>query len=189
MHGGGRGKGYFKESGLKGGVHIVNTPEEVKEVAQNMVGNHLITKQSGADGVYCESVYVVQKLKIKKEMYLAITLDRKAGCPVIMYSPAGGTYYIWNHSICLWIGMNIEEVAKENPELIYKIPIDILKGPNLSDLEECAKNLGIEKHSADVIDKLSRMYKLFVEKDCTMLEINPLVIDGRDRLVCADSKV
>lgn len=76
-----------------------------------MCGKTLITKQSGDAGFPCNCVYIVEKLFIEKEFYLSITLDRKAGCPVFIYSPAGG--------------MNIEEVAMKNPEMIYKIPVDI----------------------------------------------------------------
>jgi len=77
--GGGRGMGYFKENGFKGGVHIVKTSAEVQSVAEKMCGKTLITKQSGSDGFPCSWVYIVQKLDIDKEFYLSLTLDRKAG--------------------------------------------------------------------------------------------------------------
>lgn len=106
--------GYFKETKFKGGVHIVNSPDEVKDVAENMCGKTLITKQSGDTGFPCNCVYIVQKINISKEFYLSLTLDRKAGCPVFIYSPAGG--------------MAIEDVAKTNPEQIFKIQVDTSQG-------------------------------------------------------------
>jgi succinyl-CoA synthetase beta subunit len=84
--GGGRGLGYFKENGYKGGVHIVKTPKDVEEVADHMCGKTLVTKQSGETGFPCNCVYIVEKLAIDKEFYLSLTLDRKAGKPVFVYS-------------------------------------------------------------------------------------------------------
>jgi len=100
--GGGRGMGHFRETGFQGGVHIVDTPDKVKNIATEMLGKSLVTKQSGVNGLPCNAVYIVEKIGIKKEMYLSLTLDRKAGCPTILYSPAGG--------------MAIEDVAESNPE-------------------------------------------------------------------------
>jgi succinyl-CoA synthetase beta subunit len=128
--GGGRGLGYFKETGFKGGVHLVKSPEEVKHIAEQMCGKTLITKQSGDAGFPCNCVYIVEKINIDKEFYLSITLDRKAGSPVFIYSPAGG--------------MAIEDVAHTNPEKIFKIKIDPLKGLEIDDLLKAAKNLGCE---------------------------------------------
>jgi succinyl-CoA synthetase beta subunit len=118
--GGGRGLGYFKENNFKGGVHIVNTPAEVKQVAENMCGKTLVTKQSGDAGLASDCVYIVEKIPISKEFYLSITLDRKAGCPVFIYSPEGG--------------MSIEDVAHSNPEKIFKINIDSKNGLDVKSL-------------------------------------------------------
>jgi succinyl-CoA synthetase beta subunit len=84
--GGGRGLGFFIENGFKGGVHIVDTPQKVKEVAEKMCGKTLVTKQSGQSGFPCNCVYIVQKIGIDKEFYLSLTLDRKAGKPCFIYS-------------------------------------------------------------------------------------------------------
>ena len=108
--GGGRGLGHFKETGFKGGVHMAKSPAEAQNFAEQMCGKTLVTKQSGADGLPCNCVYIVQKINIAKEFYLSITLDRKAGAPVFIYSPAGG--------------MSIEDVAHSNPEKIFKIKVD-----------------------------------------------------------------
>jgi succinyl-CoA synthetase beta subunit len=105
---GGRGLGTFA-SGFKGGVHIVDTAEKVQEVASKMLGDNLITKQSGPAGFPCNAVYTVEKLGIASEFYLSLTLDRVGQCPTFIYSAAGG--------------MNIEDVAEKTPELVFKLPI------------------------------------------------------------------
>ena len=105
--GGGRGLGHFKETGFKSGVHLVDDETGAERIAKEMLGNSLVTKQSGADGLPCNAVYLVEKIGIDKELYLSLTLDRKAGCPTFIYSPAGG--------------MSIEDVAEENPEQIFKL--------------------------------------------------------------------
>lgn len=122
--------GYFKENKFKGGVHIVQSPDEVKDAAENMCGKTLITKQSGDTGFPCNCVYIVQKLNISKEFYLSLTLDRKAGCPVFIYSTAGG--------------MAIEDVAKSNPEQIFKIQVDTSQGLDIDQLLKASVNLGLE---------------------------------------------
>jgi len=131
--GGGRGLGHFRETGFKSGVHIVDTPEKVGELATEMVGNSLVTKQSGEEGFPCSAVYIVEMLGISKEMYLSVTLDRGAGCPTFIYSPAGG--------------MAIEDVAENTPELIFKMPVDMEKGLDAAALQQAAVNLGIEAHA------------------------------------------
>ena len=83
---GGRGRGQFKENGFQGGVHIVKTPEEVEQMAEKMCGKTLVTIQSGAAGVPCNKVYIVEKIAIQKEFYLSLTLDRKKASPTFIYS-------------------------------------------------------------------------------------------------------
>jgi succinyl-CoA synthetase beta subunit len=131
VHGGGRGRGYFKENNYKGGVHLVKTAEEVQQVAESMCGKTLITKQGSFP---CNSVYIVEKISIDKEFYLSLTLDRKAGSPTFIYSQAGG--------------MNIEEVAEKTPEKIFKLNVNINKGLDIDDLLQAAKNLGLEEHKS-----------------------------------------
>lgn len=127
---GGRGLGHFKENGFQGGVHIVDTPDKVGKIAKEMIGKSLVTKQSGDKGFPCGSVYIVEKLGIEKEMYLSLTLDRKAGCPTFIYSPAGG--------------MSIEDVAHTNPEKIFKLQVNVQEGPKRELLVQAAKDLGLE---------------------------------------------
>lgn len=109
---------------------MCKSPEEVSKVAEQMCGKTLVTKQSGEDGLPCNCVYIVQKIDIAKEFYLSITLDRKAGSPVFIYSPAGG--------------MSIEDVAHKNPEKIFKIKVDTQKGLNVDELLKAADNLGLK---------------------------------------------
>ena len=110
----------------------MNTPEAVKDLAEKMCGKTLVTKQSGDIGFPCNCVYIVEKIQIEKEFYLSLTLDRKAGCPVFIYSTAGG--------------MSIEDVAHTNPEKIFKINVSMKDGVDVDDLTKAAKNLGINNH-------------------------------------------
>ena len=126
---GGRGLGHFKETGFQGGVHIVDSAEKVKEVSSKMLGNHLVTKQSGEDGVKVAAVYLVEKIGISKELYLSVTLDRGQGCPIFIYSAAGG--------------MNIEDVAHNTPELVFKMPVNMAEGLNDEQLKQAAHNVGL----------------------------------------------
>lgn len=136
--GGGRGMGHFKETGFKGGVHLVKTADEAKAIAEKMIGYSLVTKQSGEDGLPVNCVYIVQKLSIEKEMYLSITLDRAAGCPVFVFSPAGG--------------MSIEDVAHETPEKIFKIHVNPFTGPKKEEFLKAATDLGIPAQKEKLAD-------------------------------------
>jgi succinyl-CoA synthetase beta subunit len=173
--GGGRGLGYFKENKFQSGVHIVKTPLEVQDVAEKMCGKTLITKQSGEAGFPCNCVYIVEKIAIEKEFYLSMTLDRKAGSAVYIYSPEGGT--------------SIEDVAHNNPEKIFKIYVDVAEGPNIEDLLKAADNLGIPEHKSQVAFLFKHVFDCFVEKDCDLIEINPLVLTKGGHVLAADSKI
>lgn len=127
--GGGRGLGHFKETGFQGGVHLVDDAANAERVAREMLGKTLVTKQSGEDGLPCNAVYLVEKIGIDKELYLSLTLDRKAGCPTFIYSPAGG--------------MSIEDVAETNPEKIFKLAVSPTEGLSKGDLQGVAENLGM----------------------------------------------
>ncbi len=90
VHSGGRGRGVFKNSQLKGGVQIVDIPDQVTEYAKQMLGDQLVTKQSGPEGKPCNTVYIVEKVKLQRELYLSIMIDRENACPLIICSPKGG---------------------------------------------------------------------------------------------------
>lgn len=173
--GGGRGLGHIKETGFQGGVHLVGSPERAHEVASEMLGNHLVTKQSGADGLPVNAVYLVEKIGIDKEFYLSLTLDRAAGCPTFIYSPAGG--------------MNIEDVAEKTPEKIFKLQVDPINGLDQASLAQAGANLGVPDQQEQLENMFTRIYETFVAKDCDMVEINPLVVTNDGQVLAADSKV
>lgn len=135
--GGGRGLGHFKETGFQGGVHIVDTPEKVQTVAKQMLGNSLVTNQSGADGLPCNAIYIVEKIGIARELYLSLTLDRAGASPTFIYSKDGG--------------MSIEDVAHSNPEAIFKLRVNPLKGLDIADLKQAAVNLGLQEYEDQVV--------------------------------------
>merc|ERR1712172_202153 len=172
---GGRGKGSFK-GGYKGGVKLVYSPEEVEESAKGMIGDFLITKQTGADGRICNSVMVTERKYTRKEYYIAFMNERAYNGPVIIASSEGG--------------VNIEETAEKNPDAIVKFPIDVVEGLSKEGALEVAAKLGINpaKHE-DVAGTLLNLYKLFLEKDASMVEINPFAEDSTGKFVCLDAKL
>lgn len=172
---GGRGKGTF-ESGLKGGVKLAYSPEEVKEFADQMIGKKLITKQTGEAGRICSSVLIVERMYSRREYYFAITMDRKHMGPVLIGSSQGG--------------VNIEEVAAETPDAIITEPIDIDTGIQQEQAEAMAKRMGFpDKCISQAADCFMKLYRLFIDKDCTMVEINPLTEDNHGNVLCMDAKI
>lgn len=171
---GGRGKGHF-ENGLKGGVKIVNSPKEAAMFADQMIGHKLITKQTGAAGKICNSVYIVERKYLRKEYYLAMTMDRSVQGPMIIGSSEGG--------------MNIEDVAKENPDAIVTMPVDIKVGLTDSMANELAVKMGFPEICREEAAKTFKtLYKIFIEKDATQIEINPLAETQDHRVMCMDAK-
>ena len=140
-----------------------------------MLGKHLVTKQSGASGLLVKTVYLVQKLKIDKEFYMSLTLDRAGGCPIFIYSSEGGT--------------SIEDVAAEHPHKIHKIRVNPFTGPDVDDLIKASEHLGVPWHKNDLVWLMKGMYDCFWENDCDMIEINPLVTTKQGKVLAADSKV
>ncbi|KAI9122156.1 hypothetical protein K1719_006845 [Acacia pycnantha] len=171
---GGRGLGTFK-NGLKGGVHIVKT-DQAADIAGKMLGQILVTKQTGPQGKLVSEVYLCEKLSLVNEMYFAITLDRKTAGPLIISCRKGGT--------------SIEDLAEKFPDMIVKVPVDVFEG--LTD-EGAAKVVdGLAPKVADrnkSIEQVKNLYKLFCECDCTLLEINPMAETADNQLVAADAKL
>eukprot|EP00250_Pteridium_aquilinum_P024361 c28970_g1_i1 orf=485-1753(-) len=171
---GGRGLGTFK-NGFKGGVHVVKKTE-VETVAEKMLGQILVTKQSGPEGKPVNQVYICEKLSLVNEMYFAIVLDRVSAGPVIIACSKGGT--------------SIEDLAEKYPDMIIKVPVDIWIG--ITDKEAAKVVDGLNLKVADKtasIEQIKNLYKLFTEKDCTLLEINPLAETAEKMLVAADAKL
>merc|ERR1712223_2312202 len=150
---GGRGKGSFK-GGYKGGVKLVYSPEEVEESAKGMIGDFLITKQTGADGRICNSVMITERKYTRKEYYIAFMNERAFNGPVIIASSEGG--------------VNIEEVAEKNPDAIVKFSIDVKIGLELDGAKEIAKAFGIHPTKVDEVAQiLLNLYDLFPSKDAS----------------------
>jgi len=178
IHAGGRGKGKFKEAaaGEAGGVRVVKSVDEVEENAKQMLGNTLVTHQSGAEGKEVKRVYIEDGCDIRTELYLAFLIDRATSRVTIMASTEGG--------------MDIEEVAAETPEKIITISIDPATGIMPFHTRQVAFGLGLEGAQVKSCSKfLAGMYKAFMELDASMVEINPLVVTGDDQLVALDAKM
>merc|ERR1712158_260212 len=172
---GGRGKGHFA-GGAKGGVRLVYSPEEVEESAKGMIGDFLITKQTGSDGRICNSVMVTERKYTRKEYYIAFMNERAFNGPVIIASSEGG--------------VNIEETAEKNPDSIVKFPIDAVQGLTVEGSKNVAVKLGIHDSKVDEVAQiLQNLYKLFVTKDASMVEINPFAEDNTGEFVCLDAKL
>ena len=170
---GGRGLGKFT-NGLQGGVHIIKT-SEVEDYASKMLGGTLVTKQSGPAGKPVNTLLLAKKMNLVNEFYFAIMLDRSSGGPLIIACSEGGT--------------SIEDLAESSPEKIIKVPIDIRTGPTDSDLEMVVNGLGCSGDKTAAGEQIKALYNLFVDKDCTMVEVNPLAEDGDGNLIAADAKI
>ena len=173
--GGGRGMGHVKETGFQGGVKLVSSADEAKAVATELLGNTLVTHQSGADGLPINSVYLVEKVNIEKEIYLSLTLDRANHCPTFIYSTEGG--------------MSIEEVAEKEPEKIFKLQVPYSEGLNDAKLRQAAKDLGLDAQVDQVVNMFTKLYECFMARDADLVEINPLVLTKEGQVLAADSKV
>ena len=174
VHAGGRGKGTFK-NGFQGGVHLVDSPEQVKEIAAKMLGQTLVTKQTGEEGRLVRKVMVAEAVDIAHEYYLAILIDRETSRPVIVASTEGG--------------MDIETVAEKTPEKIIREFIDPLMGIQPYEIRKISAGLGIKADEAKQFGKLLRnLFGLFVKCDCSMVEINPLVTTPDGQVLALDAK-
>ncbi|PWN47921.1 putative beta-succinyl CoA synthetase precursor [Violaceomyces palustris] len=173
---GGRGKGHF-DSGLQGGVHLIKTAEEARDLAGKMIGNKLITKQTGEKGRICNAVMLAEARPPHHEYYVAVLNDRSTQGPVLIASNQGG--------------MSIEEVAHENPDAIITTPIDFEKGLDDETALGIAKKLGFTsaKQEAQAAETFQKLYKLFREKDATQVEINPLAESKDGEVLCMDAKL
>ena len=181
IHAGGRGKGtlYHPDSGdqiMEGGVKIAFSREDVEKYAENILGNILVTKQTGEDGKMVNNLYVEGGCNIAHEYYLAILVDREEKMPLIMASKEGG--------------VDIEEVAEKTPEAIFKIYVDPVAGLQRADAEGLANSLDLTGKAVDsFVENVTGLFELFVSKDCSMVEINPMVRTEEDEIVLLDAKV
>jgi len=179
IHAGGRGKGTFKD-GFQGGVQLCHSPAEAEEKARRMLGNILITKQTGPDGRKVSTLLVEAGATIKKEYYFSVLLDRSKSLPLIMASTEGG--------------MSIEEVAAKHPRKILKMYIDPLAGIYPYQARQLAVKLGLRGELIGHAAKLFMgVYRTWWECDATLVELNPLCVvemaDGKQSILCVDGKI
>ncbi len=192
IHAGGRGKGRFvEESGDavleavlrgdadvpgNGGVRLCRSMADVRDAAQAMLGNTLVTKQTGGEGVVVNTIYVTTGADIAKEFYAAVLLDRQVSKVVIMVSTEGGT--------------EIEEVAEENPEAIFKVWVDPITGLGDWQARQIAFALGLKGAAFKGACKLFKgLYACYMKADATMVEINPLILTEAGEVVALDAKI
>jgi succinyl-CoA synthetase beta subunit len=178
IHAGGRGKGKFKELGpdAKGGVRLSKSVDEVVTNAKEMLGNTLVTKQTGPAGKQVNRLYIEDGADIDRELYLSILVDRSVGRVAFVVSTEGG--------------MDIEAVAEHTPEKIVTVAIDPDKGVTADDLAKLTAALQLNGEAKADAEKLFPiLYKAFVEKDMSLLEVNPLIVMKNGRMRVLDAKV
>ncbi len=177
IHAGGRGAGRFKGNpDGKGGVRVVKSVDEVRESAGEMLGHVLVTKQSGEAGKEVKRLYIEEGCDIARELYLGMLLDRETSRLTVMASTEGG--------------MEIEEVAAATPEKIIKVAIDPATGIQAYHARKLAFGLGLEGGQVKSAVKLiMALYRAFTDLDCSLVEINPLVVTGAGDVMALDAKV
>src|SRR6266700_4091995 len=174
IHAGGRGKGTFT-NGFKGGVHLSKSPAQAREIASKMLGQTLITHQTGPAGRVVNKVLVAQSAEIAREIYFAILLDRATAAPMSVASTEGG--------------VEIEMVAAKSPEKIIREQIDPLAGLQSFQTRNLAKQLGFESFQLKSASKLFEgLYRTFVAFDCSMVEVNPLVVTTKGEVLALVAK-
>lgn len=174
IHAGGRGKGTFT-SGLQGGVHLCKTAGQARDLAAQMLGQTLVTHQTGPAGRLVNQVLVAESVEIEKEFYFAVLLDRASGAPVVVASREGG--------------VDIEEVAAQSPEKILREAVDPAFGLQPYQTRKLAKELGFAPSQMRAAGKLfAALYRCFLQSDCSMVEINPLVLTKGGQVLALDAK-
>lgn len=168
VHAGGRGKA--------GGIRLVSTPHEAEAAAAALLGTRLITAQTDPAGVPVNRVLVEQTMDVERELYLGILIDGSVGAPVMIASQAGG--------------MEIEEIAEESPDLILRVAIDPVVGFQPFQSRYLSRAMGLSADAAKAMaPQLAALYRLLIEKDCSMVEVNPLVVTKEQQIVSLDAKV
>lgn len=177
IHAGGRGAGKFKNNPTgKGGVRLCKSKDEVKAAAEAMMNQVLVTKQTGPEGKEVQRLYVTDGVDIKKEYYCSVVLDRGTSRVTFMVSTEGG--------------MDIEEVAEKHPEKIIKASIDPASGMSGFHARKLAYGLGLEGDAVkSAVKFFMALYKAFVELDCSIVEINPMIVTDKNEVVALDAKM
>ncbi len=168
VHSGGRGKA--------GGVKLAHTPEDVKKITGEMLGMKLVTRQTGPEGKLVRKVYLTETVDISREYYVSVTTDNESGNLVMILSAEGGT--------------EIEEISARFPERILKVPVSVTEGFKRYQGILASDFLGLSGgNQKELIGILQGMIRLYLEKDCSLVEINPLVLTKEGKLICLDAKV
>ena len=168
VHAGGRGKA--------GGVKLVESAKQAGQVTEELIGTRLVTNQTGPTGVPVEKVMIAETLDIKDELYLSIVIDGDIGAPVVMASSEGG--------------MDIEEVAASTPEKIFRVIADPLIGLSAYHARDLAIALKVPSESIKATTKLIvDLYRVFIENDCSLVEVNPLVVTKDNAIIALDAKI
>ena len=174
IHAGGRGKGTFK-NGFKGGVHVIDTAAEAQDIAGKMLGQTLVTHQTGPEGKLVSKVLIAKSVDIVKEYYFAILFDRGSSSHALIASTEGG--------------MNIEEVAEKTPEKIIKEFVSPAFGLQAYQARKIAAELGLRgKLAAQATKLFLSLWSLYLKSDCSLVEVNPLAITSDDQVVALDAK-
>jgi succinyl-CoA synthetase beta subunit len=176
IHAGGRGAGHFKNDLGHGGVKIASSKGEALAVIKSMIGNTLVTEQTGNGGKVVRKVYLVEPVRFSREYYVAILVDRNLRRPVLMLSTEGG--------------IDIEAIADRSPEKLHKIIIEPSAGLTIGQIGELTGKIRLTTEQAqELSDLLLQLYALFIGKDCSFVEINPLVLDKSGHFLAIDSKI
>jgi len=176
IHAGGRGKGHVKSNPKQRGVQLVRSADEAAKAAGNLLGQPLVTLQTDPEGQTVRQVLVEEGCDIARELYLGVVVDRSSAGPVLVVSSEGG--------------MNIEEVAAKTPERIFKEPFRPDAGLQSYQVRKLAARLELKAPTAKSADKfMIQLCRAFVARDCSLLEINPLVVTGAGELLALDAKM
>ena len=176
IHAGGRGKGTIEGNPQQRGVQLIRSADEARTVAKNLLAQTLVTIQTGPEGRTVHHVLIEEGCKIARELYLGIVVDRKAAKPVLMVSSQGG--------------MEIEKVAEETPELIFREAFDPGYGLDGFQARKLAAKLGLKgKSIASAVSFMQGLCRVFVDKDCSLAEINPMVVTEEGSLIALDAKM
>ena len=176
IHAGGRGKGTVLDNPAQRGVQLVKSADEAAKVAKGLLGKKLVTIQTGPEGKTVNQVFVEEGCKIARELYLGIVLDRQAAKPVLMCSSEGG--------------VEIEKVAAETPEKIFKEHFDPHAGLYGYQVRKLCQKLGIKGASVGSAEKFMKtLCRAYVQYDCSLVEINPLVVTEAGELIALDAKI
>ena len=168
VHAGGRGKA--------GGVRIVSSPQEAEEVATALLGTRLITIQTGPEGAPVDRVLVEETLEVEQELYIGMVIDGSVGAPVAIASRAGG--------------MEIEEIATESPDLLLQVAVNPVVGLQPFQCRYLGRRMGLDAKATGALTRqLLPLYRMFTETDCSMAEINPMIVTHDQQMVALDAKV